>query len=44
MAPYLQFGGQLAWPVAALVIMFVLLREIKGGIVAKLIPRGGTLK
>ncbi|GAA3703086.1 hypothetical protein GCM10022268_10980 [Sphingomonas cynarae] len=44
MAPYLQLGGQMAWPLAALVIMFVLLKEIKDGIVAKIIPRGGTLK
>ncbi len=44
MAPYLQLGGQLAWPIAALVILFVLLKEIKGGIVAKLIPPGGSFK
>lgn len=44
MAPYLQLGGQLAWPIAALVIMFVLLKEIKGGLVTKLIPPGGSFR
>ncbi|WP_293876637.1 MULTISPECIES: hypothetical protein [unclassified Sphingomonas] len=44
MTPYLQLAGQLAWPITALIIMIVLLKEIKSGIVTKIIPPGGSFR
>lgn len=44
MAPYLDLIGKLAWPLTALILGFALLRELKGGVLGRIIPPGGSLR